>query len=40
MPLKRRILTLPRAASIARGIGSECWQHVFLQVTEALAGAT
>ena len=39
-----RIFTLIRratdAASIERGIGSECWQHVLLQVTEALAGAT
>ena len=37
MQLERRTLTLPRAASIERGIGSECWQHVLLQVTEALA---
>jgi hypothetical protein len=32
--------SLTDAASIERGIGSECWQHALLQVTEALAGAT
>jgi hypothetical protein len=32
--------SLTDAASIERGIGSECWRHVLLQVTEALAGAT
>ena len=32
--------SLTYAASIERGIGSACWQHVLLQVTEALAGAT
>jgi hypothetical protein len=37
MQLERRTLTLPRAASIERGIVSECWQHILLQVTEALA---
>jgi len=29
--------SLTDAASIERGIGSECWRHVFLQVTEARA---